>query len=160
MTETATNRLQTVTTVIDKVLRGILIAVATNIENMLKNGTAQTDTPFKTETPYGLRIDVLIEYRSENKPIIFIFEYQMDPIKFQKYLKEHPELCEGAIAFIGKGIEIIVPFGAEKYDKSGFSIRGKDGEQIFFDLLNTPVKFRVHRDVFAQQEWEVFIDEI
>ena len=133
-----------VSIITDKLLRGVLIKAATYIEKLLKSSTITTDTPLKTETPYGLRIDTLIESRSENKPFIYTFEYQMDAIKFKKWLEENHEICEGMLSFIGKGIEITVPFGPEKYDKSGFSIRGNNDDLIWLTLLEKPVRFRIH----------------
>lgn len=56
------------------------------------------------------------------------------------------------------GIEFTIPWGAEKWDKSGFAIDG-DGERIWLPLLREEIVFNVHRDIFQGLEWEVFMED-
>lgn len=67
-------------------------------------------------------------------------------------------MLEGPLNFVKNGIEVVVPWGAEKWDKAGFSIDGEAG-RIWLPLLETDVHFNVHRDIFQGQEWEVFIED-
>jgi hypothetical protein len=68
-------------------------------------------------------------------------------------------LLEGALSFVKNGVEFVVPYGAEKWDKSGFSIDDGEGQRIWLPLLQSDIHFNVHRDIFQGQEWEVFMED-
>lgn len=67
-------------------------------------------------------------------------------------------MLEGELYFVKNGIEITVPWGAEKWDKSGFAIDGETG-RVWLPLFTSEVCFNVHRDIFQGQEWEVFMED-
>lgn len=104
-------------------------------------------------------VSVTLEQKAEGKPIIYLVTYEMDEEIFKAWLQAHLYLLDGPLMFLGKGIEIAVPFGIEKYDKSGFSIDDVDsGEKIWFELLDRPALFRVHRDLISPSDWRCFIE--
>ena len=49
----------------------------------------------------------------------------------------------------------MVPAGADKWDKAGFSYNDEHGQPIFIPLLNREVTFRIHRDIFHRKEWTI-----
>ncbi len=131
--------------------------MAEKLEEMIKNQKISLSTLIDSKTPYGLRISGTMEQNSPEKPIIFTIKYIMDPLAFKEWLKNNSHLTEGPLAFIGRGISITVPWGPEKYDKSGFCFSADDGSDIWVHLLKEPgATFRVHRDVFSGKEWECF----
>lgn len=111
------------------------------------------------ETAFGMRVDVVINQIQEDKPLLFVYTYSLDSIKFKAWLesKEIAPLCEGPLAFMSKGIQFMVVGGAAKWDKTAFSIDDADGEKIFFQLTQESAVFHVHRDLFAGKEWEVLL---
>jgi len=113
----------------------------------------------KFETAFGLRVDVTIECHKEDKPLIYTYTYSLDNLMFKDWVlaKEKEHLCEGPLAFVSKGIQFMIVGGAAKWDKTAFSIDGEDSEKIFLQLLNKDAIFRVHRDLFAGQEWEILL---
>lgn len=149
---------QAISQVTDRRLRSVLTSVAENLEKMLEAKEIDLQTPIMKMTQYGLKIGVTLEQKAEDKPIIYMFTYEMDEPTFQAWAKQHAYLLEGPLAFLGKGIEIVVPLGAEKYDKTGFSIDDESDKKIWFELLNEPTLFRVHRDVISPKEWRCFIE--
>lgn len=122
---------------------------------MLKDGSLTIGQEIKSETVYGLRIDVTITQIKEDKPLIFTYTYMLDTLKFKDWLGTIDYLTGGPLAFTGKGIQFMVVGGAEKYDKSAFSISDEYGEKVFLPLSHSEVQFIVRRDLFAGQEWEV-----
>ncbi len=149
---------QAISQVADRRLRSVLTSVAENLERKLEAKTIDLQTPIMKMTEYGLKISVTLEQKAEGKPIIYMFTYKMDENIFKAWLKRHAYLLEGPLGFVSKGIEIIIPFGIEKHDKTGFSIDDESGDQIWFELLNEPALFRVHRDVISPKEWRCFIE--
>lgn len=113
----------------------------------------------KNETLYGLRVDVNIEQIKADKPLIYTYSYMLNTLKFQEWLESMAYLCEGPLAFTARGIQVMISGGAKKWDKSAFTIEDKDGDRIYLNLLNEEVKFVVHRDLFAGEEWEVLIED-
>lgn len=103
----------------------------------------------------GLRIDVTIEQPRPEAPVIFNYFYMLDTIQFKEWLKTHEYLCEGNLAFEVKGVRIVVPKGADAWDKAGFYIKDGDGEPIFLELLHREEVFVIHRDPHAKKEWIV-----
>lgn len=134
-----------------------MIASAKRLEKMLSDGTISIDRDVGATTEYGLRVDVLMKKISDDKPIIYTYVYKLDSIKFKQWLEEHAYLCEGPLAFIAKGIQVVTVGGAKKWDKTAFSIDSdkKDGEKYFLPLLSREIKFAVHRDLFSGEEWDV-----
>lgn len=110
-------------------------------------------TPLTHTLPQGLRVDVALAQKVESKPTVFTFTYRLDTRMFEQWLRENPHLTEGALSFVGRGIEITVPPGDKKVEKSGFAIDGPDGERIWLPLLDKAVTFVVHRDVLSGQDW-------
>jgi len=106
-----------------------------------------------------MRIDVVINQIQEDKPLLYVYTYSLDNIKFKDWLasKEIAPLCEGPFAFTSKGIQFMIVGGAEKWDKAAFSIDYEDCEKIFFHLAQESVVFHVHRELFAGKEWEVLL---
>lgn len=124
---------------------------------MVRDGQITIDTPIKSKTEYGLMVSGKMEQNGPEKPIIFTLNYKMDPLTFKEWLKRNSHLTEGPLCFIGRGLEITVPWGAEKYDKSGFSFDADDDSKVWLHLLKEPgATFRIHRDVFSGKEWECF----
>lgn len=151
----------TSSTVKDKKLRATLITAAETIMEMLDAGTATLQSQIPSTSLQGLRVDTTLEQVHEDRPIIFHFQYSLDTHQFAEYLKSHPELTEGLLAFTLKGIQIMVPEGSDKWDKSGFSFNHDDDQKIFIPLLHESVMFRAHLDLFKGKEWIVnYIDVI
>jgi len=112
------------------------------------------------EAPFGLRIDVTIEKLQEDKPLIYIYTYSMNNLKFKEWLEAMAYLTEGPLAFTAKGIQVMIVNGIEKWDKTAFSIDTDDvGEKMFLDLLNEEAVFHIHRDLFAGKEWEILLND-
>jgi hypothetical protein len=109
-----------------------------------------------------LRVEVDIDHKGEDKPIIFTFTYKLDKGTMQLWLSQNPHLTEGILSFVGKGIEITIPPGKleKQISKSGFSIDGSDGARDWLPLQDRHVTFKAHRNIFGGKEWECFyIDE-
>jgi len=119
----------------------------------------QIGQAIKNETLYGLRVDVTIEQIKEDKPLIYTYAYILNTLKFQEWLESMSYLCEGPLAFTARGIQVMISGGAKKWDKSAFTIENADGDRIYLNLLHEEVKFVVHRDLFAGEEWEVLIED-
>jgi len=101
-----------------------------------------------------------MKQNADDKPILFAFQYEMNADTFKTWLINNAHLTEGALVFSSKGISIAVPWGAEKYDKTGFFFNGPEkGQDVFIQLLLEPAIFHVHRDVFSGQEWECFYEK-
>jgi hypothetical protein len=128
------------------------------MENALSEGTITIDQKIKSELPFGLRVDVVITRAQPDKPYTYTYTYSLDTLKFKEWLEENKYLCEGALAFTAKGIQVVIPFGAVKWNKSSFSIDNDNGEQMYLDLLNEDVVIYVHRDLFAGKEWEILLN--
>jgi len=112
-------------------------------------------------SPTGMRIDVSLEQIHEEKPIIMRFCYMLDTLQFKEWLKTHEYLCEGPLSFQIKGIRIMIPKGADNWDKAGFSCDDGNGQPIFLPLLHQEIIFSVHRDLFQQKEWVIdYVDAI
>lgn len=75
--------------------------------------------------------------------------------KFRDYLKTIPDLCEDFLAFVSWGIRVSVPAG--KWDKAGFHYM-EDGQEVWLNLLSEEAQFRVHRDLFSEKEWCVYME--
>lgn len=140
----------------DPILRSVLISTAENVEIGLKSGKINPTMTIGHTLPYGLRIDIDVKQSVDDKPIIFIFTYKLDQLQMKQWLIENPILCEGPLSFTAKGIEVVIPQGAEKLDKSGFSIDNREGDRDWLPLLEHPVSFTVHRNLFGGKEWECF----
>ena len=123
----------------------------------MKDQTITIDTPIDSMTIYGLKVCGSMEQNGPEKPIIFTLKYIVDPLIFKKWLEDNSHLTEGPLVFVAKGIVITVPWGAEKYDKTGFSFDKEGDSKVWIHLLKEPgATFRVHRDVFSGKEWECF----
>ena len=112
--------------------------------------------------PYGLRVEVDLDYKGEDKPTVFTFTYKLDKGIMIRWLHDNSHLTEGILSFVGKGIEITIPPGKleKQIDKSGFSIDGIDGCRDWLPLLDQPITFKAHRNVFGGKEWVCFyVDE-
>lgn len=142
-------------TVKDKKLRVTLIKAAETIMEMLKTGVVNLQTQIPSTSLQGLRVDMTLEQVHEDRPIIFHFQYSLDTQQFIEYLKSHPELTEGVLAFTLKGIQIMVPDGSDKWNKSGFSFNHDNDQKIFIPLLHQSVMFRAHLDLFHGKEWVI-----
>lgn len=94
-----------------------------------------------------------MDYKGGQKPTVFTFTYSVDKAQFNKWLVDNPCLTEGILSFVGKGIEITVPPGENKVNKSGFSVDGPNGERQWLPILQHPITFKVQRDVFGGNEW-------
>ena len=119
----------------------------------------QIGQAIKNETQYGLRIDVTIQEIKADKPLIYTYAYMLNTLKFKEWLEGVAYLCEGPLAFTARGIQVMISGGAEKWDKSAFTIENEAGDRILLDLLHEEIKFVVHRDLFAGEEWEVLIED-
>jgi len=150
----------TMNTVTDKSLRLALITAATKLEGLLKEEKITLTTPIKTTTPFGLMITGQMRQNADDKPVLFNFQYSMNADIFKDWLTKNTHLTEGPLVFQCKGINICIPYGAEKYDKSAFCFDGPtEGQEVFLQLLLEPAVFHVHRDVFSGQEWECFYEK-
>jgi len=125
----------------------------------LKDASLTIGQVIKNETPYGLRIDVTIQEIKADKPLIYTYNYMLNTLKFKEWLDSMEYLCEGPLAFTARGIQVMIAGGAKKWDKSAFTIENEDGDKMHLNLLHEEVKFVVHRDLFAGQEWEVLIED-
>lgn len=113
----------------------------------------------KSELPFGLRVDVVITRVQPDKPYTYTYTYSLNTLKFKEWLEENKYLCEGPLAFIAKGIQVVIPFGAVKWNKSSFSIDDDEGNHLFLNMLEEDIVIYVHRDLFAGKEWEIHIEE-
>jgi len=151
-----------VTNVTDIATRSVLISSAEWMEKNLADGTMQIGQDINTNSPCGMRVDVVIEKTGDDKPLIYVYTYSLDTLKFKEWLEsEHilPLCNEGTFSFMYKGIQIVVPWGPKKWNKTAFSVDGKElGDKLFLDLVNDEVVFHVHRDLFAGKEWEVLLE--
>lgn len=132
-----------------------MISSAKGLEEKLQTGELTLDRPITVEMPYGLRIDVVITHVGQNKPDIYEYTYTLNTLAYRDWLVQHTYLCDGALSFCAKGIQVMVVGGAAKWDKSAFSLMNEDGEQAFLPLIQESIKFVVHRDLFSGEEWEV-----
>ena len=121
----------------------------------------QIGQEIRNETTYGLRVDVTIEQIKEDKPLIYTYTYMLNTLKFKEWLesKEIVPLCEGPFAFTGRGIQFMIYGGAAKWDKTAFSIEDENGEKCFLKLAHEEIRFIVHRDLFAGEEWDVLVED-
>jgi len=152
----------TIAHIADPQLRNALISTAENVEKMLEMEKIIPTTKLGHTLPYGLRVEVVLDYKGEDKPTVFTFTYSLDKGIMERWLNENPHLTEGILSFIGKGIEITIPPGKleKQVNKSGFSIDDSDGQRNWLPLLDRPITFKAHRNVFGGKEWECFyVDE-
>ena len=146
----------------DPQLRNALISTAENVEKMLELERITPATKLVGPLPYGLIVEITLDYKGKDKPTVFTFTYRLDKGIMERWLSENPHLTEGILSFIGKGIEITIPPGKleKQVNKAGFSIDGSDGERDWMPLLDRPITFKAHRNVFGGKEWECFyVDE-
>ena len=129
------------------------------MENALSEGTLTLAQNIKSELPFGLRVDVLISQIQPDKPYTYQYIYSLDTLKFKEWLDENKYLCEGPLAFTAKGIQVVIPGGANKWDKASFSIDDEEGDKMYLDLVSEEVVIYVHRDLFAGKEWEIHIED-
>lgn len=129
------------------------------MENALSEGTLTLSQNIKSEFPFGLRVDIVIERVQADKPYMYKYIYSLDSLKFKEWLDENKYLCEGPLAFTAKGIQVVIPGGANKWDKASFSIDNDKGNQLFLNMLDEDVVIYVHRDLFAGKEWEIHVEE-
>lgn len=130
------------------------------MEENLKNGNLMIGQTFASKMePCGLRIDVTVQQVAEDKPLLLKYIYRVDPLKFKQYLKEErSDMCQGMLVFEPSGIRIMNIGGAEKWDKTAFSIDNGDSERIFLNLLFEDTIFHIHRELFIGKEWEILIE--
>ena len=143
----------------DPFLRTTLITAAENIEKLMKTGKIGPATKLKSPTPHGLTIDIFVELKGDEKPDVYTLTYSLDQAALKQYLILNKNLCEGPLSFVSKGIEITIPKGPDKLDKSGFSFDDNEGNRIWLPLWDKPCVFRVHRNLFGGKEWECYYDE-
>lgn len=144
--------------IMDKRMRGTLIRVATFIETKWKEGAITPSTPILTKTMMGLTISVEVTEKSPTKPLLMKFTYTLDRTLFSNWLRTIPHLLEGPLSFVKNGIEVVIPYGLEKWDESAFSIDGHQG-RIWLPLMTTSVSFVVHRDLFQGVEWVIVMED-
>ena len=120
----------------------------------------QIGQSLKSELPCGIRVDVSIEQTRADKPLIYKYTYSLNGMKLQEWLssKHIKPLCEGPLAFSARGVQVVVPWGIEKWDKTAFSIDDEDGNQLFLELFKDDVVFHVNRDLFAGKEWVIVLE--
>ena len=152
----------------DPYLRDTLITAAEKVEKLLSTKRITLETPLKTETPIGLRIDTILEQKHENDPIIMRFVYLMDDIKFQAWMKEHTYMLSGfASVLTVMGLSILVPGKASSkdgqidYRQTAFTLEDKNshGDPISLKLLQKEATFVVHRNPISRKEWSVFLPD-
>jgi hypothetical protein len=129
------------------------------MEKALSEGTLTLTQNIKSEFPFGLRVDIVITRVQEDKPYTYRYTYSLNTLKFKEWLEENKYLCEGPLAFTAKGIQVVIPGGANKWDKASFSIDDDDGDNQFLNMLDNDVVIYVHRDLFAGKEWEIHMEE-
>lgn len=89
--------------------------------------------------------------------MVFTFTYSLDQDAMKQWLRENTLLTEGPLLFVFKGIEVMIP-GADKVDKASFSITDQDADEtMWLPLIEHPVVFKAHRNLFGGQEWECFL---
>ena len=81
----------------------------------------------------------------------------LDVTKWKEWLKSHPDLTQGVLAFKSYGLGVVVNSG--KWDKAGFFLYNEDGQEVSLPLLHGVVRFRVHRDLFTGKEFEAYIED-
>jgi len=129
------------------------------MENALSEETITVSQNIKSEFPFGLRVDVMISQIQPDKPYTYQYIYSLDTLKFKEWLDKNKYLCEGPLAFTAKGLQVVIPGGANKWDKASFSIDDGEGTQMYLDLISEEVVIYVHRDLFAGKEWEIHIED-
>jgi hypothetical protein len=103
---------------------------------------------------WGLRIDCVIKTIKKDKNVI-TFHYAVNTARFRDWLVAHPELCEDFLGFVSYGVRVHVNQG--KWDKAGFHFMDDD-QEVWLNLLSEEVRFRVHRDLFGEKEWCVYLE--
>ena len=125
------------------------------------------ETPLRTETPVGIRIDTMIE-QDPNGPMIIRFVYMLDTLKFKKWVEDHTYLMDGyASVFNVKGIDILFAAKASRTDgkvdweHAEFCLADKDRHNmpISMKLKEKEVIFVVHRNPISNKEWSVFLPD-
>lgn len=91
----------------------------------------------------------------DGKPPVITIRYAVDTAKFRNWLQSLPELCEDFFGFVSFGIRVHVNQG--KWDKAGFHYM-EDDQEVWLNLLSEEAKFRVHRDLFGEKEWCVYLE--
>jgi hypothetical protein len=153
------------TVIEDTFLRKALIGASIKLETMLKNGGATLQSRIVSNTEWGLEIEIEMFRPKEDKPIIFTYIYRVDRIKFLDWMKNHEYLMGGAcLAFICKkgGLQITIPGpGIDKYHKTfaNIIVKYSDDENANVqhrpNIVESPVKFLVHREVVNNHDWIV-----
>jgi hypothetical protein len=134
------------------------------MELMMKNGTANLQTKGKKILPCGLRLDLNMVQPKEDKPIVYLIEYMVDPIALSEWL-DSEEIqwmnWSGPMLFNVMGLRIMIPRRSERKsnDEVLWSIDTPTGTLHVHPIKNA-VKFRVHREVLSKTEWECHLDEL
>jgi len=105
------------------------------------------------ETPIGLQIDLILEQTEGDGPLLIKLHYMLNTLKFREWLQEHKYICAGPLSFDTQGLRVLVPKGADAWDKAGFSFNDQDGQPIFLPLLSREAIFHVHREIINKKEW-------
>lgn len=121
-----------------------------------------------TKTPIGLRIETMLEQKTEKHPVICRFIYMLDIVKFQAWVEEHAYLMDGVISMFNvKGLDILIAgkqaskTGKADWENASFCLRDKDSIDmpISLKLLHKEVVFVVHRDPISRKEWCVLLQD-
>lgn len=90
--------------------------------------------------------------------MLFTFKYTLLVEQLKQWVETNKYLCEGPLSFVARGIEVVI-INHQKLDKTSFSIDDAEGERIWLQLLEKPMEFRIHRNLFGGKEWDCFIAE-
>lgn len=146
----------------DVKLRKRLMDAAMKFEENAKIGVIKPGFNHTYEYDPGLVIEVTIERKRANKPMIFYFTYSLNKDAWKEWVKNHAYMLEDFTRFRSKGILFMVcgtdPF--KDLETIYHSVSpdvdvDRDKNPITIHLLNTKVVFVVHRDVFNEHEWQI-----
>lgn len=146
--------------VTDIFMRKALINAAESMEKQVAKGLINPETTVRSTTKWGLQIRCGYDPGGE-KPDIFTFDFDVNPITLQSWIREHQYMLEGPISFTSRGIQVV--FNSSRFSdwkKMVFCIdttntaQNPEGKQ-WLDLFDHRAVFQVYRDTFNRSEWIV-----
>jgi len=151
------------TVIEDTFLRKALIDASIKMEEMLKNKSASLQSRIVSKTAWGLEIEIEMSQPKENKPIIIAYTYRINKMAFRQWIEDHKYLFGGpCVVFMDRGLQVTIPGpGTDKWHKTFANIIVKyaDDENANIqhrpNIVESPVKFLVHREIINNHDWIV-----
>ncbi len=146
----------------DKDLRSQMIKISMFLENQLKEGLIPIGNRNKSETEWGLCMEVVMEQPHADKPVLFTYKIWIDSLKFKAWLETRLCMLNGNVLIFGDaGLRLIVPGrGINKYGDTMADIIVKyaddmNDQSYRVELVKRPLTITVHREVLSNQDWIV-----